>query len=519
MRTFILSALLLACSSSEKTGEGESEADLDPGVDESCDEDSDCASHEICEDSDCIDGDRSNGFTEAVDVNPAESSSDEDNIVSGHINVEDDKDYWRYASTGEEFITAKISNENFASTSEEGGLSPDLYLTLYDPDGAVVTSADDYPNGDSVNNYDSVLFAYLRRAGDYILVVEDANKLNNRGEKEDYENLYGEGYPYSMVLLQQSGTNDLESSLEEPLLRDNSGSTGMELATKSWRSIGVLIDEPGEVDYVAVLFDNDNLTTENDLDPEGNLYTWDQGLFTVAGLRDLRGSDATPYVQIYSPDDEIVSTGVDVGPAQTMKYGALTQGQYILALSDAEGGGGPNHWFYVLLLGENQGDNIPFEEEENGTSALANPIETTEITKENGQRFSQGSVQGFVNSEGDNDWFTISAPEDATGDNSEGKAAQWVVLCANSQLWGSSATPTVRIYDSAGSTIGEAVSDGEGEPNVRIENIEIEPGEELTIQVDAGVDSEGAPDEWYRMKVFIAGFEVKSYENGGYVCP
>ena len=41
----------------------------------------------------------------------------------------------------------------------------------------------------------------------------------------------------------------------------------------------------------------------------------------------------------------------------------------------------------------------------------------------------------------------------------------------------------------------------------------------VNIQVNPGSDSTGAADEWYRMKVFIASFEVLSYDEGGYSCP
>ena len=520
MRTIILSAFILACSNNEKPS---AVADVDePPIDNEpfrCERDSQCDSHEICEEPDCVPGDRSDDFSEAISIEA--STSDTDNSASGHINKKGDADYWQFVSSGKQFITAKISNENFLISTEDDALRPDLFLTLYDEGGNVVTSADNYPNGGSVNNYDSVVFAYLESAGNYTFVVEDSNEKNNRGDTGDYDDLYGEDYTYSIEVFRQQGTDGLESSFEEPILRDESNSTGVQLKTSEWRSIGVLIDEPGEVDYVAVLFDNDNLTLEKDTDPDGNIYTWDGGLLTVAGIEDLRGSNPNiePAVQVYTPDDDIVSSGVDVGPSQTMKYGALTKGQYILALSDANGGGGPDYWFYVLLLAENAGDNIPFEEEENGMSSFANVIETTEVDKDDGKRFSQGSVQGFVNNAGDNDWFTISAPTDVVGENTEGEDAQWVVVCANSTLWGSSSTPTIRVYDESGSILGESASNREEEPNVRIENIEIEPGEQLNIQVDAGPDSEGAPDEWYRMKVFIAGFRVKSYDDGGYVCP
>ena len=255
MRSIILSALLLACSSSSKTGEGTGGDELpDPGpqTDNSCAEDSDCAPYEICVESDCELGDRSDGFSEAIDISA--STSDTDNSVTGHINLDEDRDFWRYVSTGGEFIRASIDKSDTEASEDEDALKPDLFLTLYDPEGEVVTSADNYANGGTVGDLDSVLYAYLKRAGDYTLVVEDANFLNGRGA------LSGSDYDYRLEVIRTSGTNDRESSIDEPILFDSSSSMGVRMTSTSWRSFGVLIDEPGQVDYVAVLFDEDNLS-------------------------------------------------------------------------------------------------------------------------------------------------------------------------------------------------------------------------------------------------------------------
>ena len=513
MQRLLLTVLLTACTSSTKTNSVEENVLPEPTgeADLGCEGDDDCADYEICVEEECVTGDRSDGFSDAEDI--VASTSDVDNAVSGHINIDGDKDYWRYVSSGGEFIQATIDKPDIPEDTPEGALVPDLFITLYDPDGLVVTSADGYANGGSVSDADAVLYAYLSRAGDYVMVVEDANARNGRGT------LSGPDYAYRLEVRQRMGTNGLESSTEEPIRFESSGSTGIQMTTTSWRSVGVLIDEPGETDYIAVLFDQDNLNPDIDADPEGTPYTWTDGLFRIDGVEDLSGSDATPLVTLLSPDDLEVATSVDVGPTNVMKYPALTAGQWIIAATDADGGGGPNHWFYLLLNADNKGNNIPWEEEDNGIASLATPIPTTDTVNSGGKPFSQGSIQGFVNEAGDNDWFSISAPEDASGDNDEGAPAQWVVVCANSHLWGASTSPRITVYDAAGSVLGEAETDPDNEPNVTIENIEITPGETVNIQVNPGADSIGAADEWYRMKVFIASFEVLTYDEGGYSCP
>ena len=513
MRSLFLTVLLTACTSSTKTESVEEDVRPTPSgdVDEGCESDDDCAAYQICEEEECVTGDRSDGFSDAQDITA--STSEEDNAVSGHINLDGDKDYWRYVSSGGEFIQATIDKPDIPEGTADDALVPDLFLTLYDPDGLVVTSADGYANGGSVSDADAVLYAYMSRAGDYVFVVEDANARNGRGA------LSGPDYTYRMEVRQRVGTNAESSSIEEPIRFDASRSTGIQMTTTSWRSVGVLIDEPGETDYIAVLFDEDNLNPDIDADPEGDPYSWTDGIFRIDGVEDLSGSDATPLVVLLSPDDLEVAASVDVGPTSLMKYPALTAGQWIIAASDADGGGGPNHWYYLLLNADNKGSNIPWEEEDNGMASMATPIPTTDTTNSSGKAFSQGAIQGFVNEAGDNDWFSISAPEDASGDNEEGEPSQWVVVCANSHLWGAASSPRVTVYDSAGSVLGEAETDPDAEPNVRIENIEITPGETVNIQVNPGADSTGAADEWYRMKVFIASFRVSGYDEGGYSCP
>ena len=516
MRRIILSVFLLtACGGEKGDGVGDSvvdgqdntDADEGTDIDDSCSADSQCKSHEICEDTACVPGDRSNGFSEAVDITA--SSSEADNSVSGHINTPGDKDFWRFVSTGGEFIRAGIDKH---ADVPDGAPVPDIFLTLYDPDGEVVTSADNYANGGTVGDSDSVLYAYLQRAGDYTFVVEDANPLMG-GEAWG-----GVDYTYRLELFPRTGTKDMVSSFDDPLRLDADGQ-GTRMTTTSWRSLGVLIDEPGEVDYVAVQFSNEDMSPEVDVDPDGTPYTWTDGLFIVDGVEDLRGSDATPWVQILSPEELVVSTGIDVGPLGPIKYPALSPGEWVIALSDAEGGGGPNHWFFVLMNADNKGDNLPFESENNNTSAEANAIARTDTQNGTGNKFSQGSVQGFVDGPGDNDWFTMSAPEDAAGTADDGSPAQWVVVCANSHVWGSAASPSLTIFDASGAVLAEAETSADDAPNVSIENVQIVPGETISIQVNSGAESEGAPDEWYRMKVFIASFEVLSYTEGGYSCP
>ena len=172
-----------------------------------------------------------------------------------------------------------------------------------------------------------------------------------------------------------------------------------------------------------------------------------------------------------------------------------------------------------MLNADTRDENLDWEDEPNDSTVAANAIDMTENINGGGNPFSVGSVQGFVDVPGDTDFFSLSAPAESSGENDEGELAQWVVLCMNSARWGSAIAPRITVYGSDGAILGEAEADAEGSPNLTIENIEIAPGEEIFVQINPGAETAGSPDEWYRLKGFIASFPVSSYEDGGYSCP
>ena len=503
MRAWVWMTVLVGFGCADKVIEVEEEddyrsaTDADGGTqDGGCEDDTECMDWQICEAATCVVGDRNNSFSEA---DPIESG---DAGVSAYINTPGDKDFWRYTSMGSEFIRVAIDPHDAVA---EGAPKPDTFVTLYDPSGAVVTSADDYPNGARVSNFDSVLYAYLAAAGDYVFVVEDANPMFGN------EAWGGEDYTYRLELGGWSWVTVGESSYDEPLLLGNDRTTGIPLSTNTWNSVGVLLEEEGQVDYLAIQFSNENL--------DGDGATWTDGILFVDGIEDLSGSDATPSVAVIGPDDLPVAQRTDVGPEGPIVAPALRTGEWILELSDAEGGGGPNHWFVVMLNADTADDNMDWESEPNNSTEVGNAIEMTESINTSGRPFSVGSVQGFVDAPGDTDFFTASAPAEASGENADGEQAQWVVLCMNSARWGSSIAPSIMVYGGDGAILAEADADPMGSPNLTIENIEIEPGEMISIQVNPGSETNGTPDEWYRLKTFIASFPVSSYADGGYTCP
>jgi len=513
MRIIWFVGLMAACGGKDVAIYGGEDGGPGDGVveDNSCTDDSECQSWEICEVSACIDGDRDNSFSEATNFGQTEDG------VSGYINIPNDVDHWRYTASGGEFIRASIDPHE---ARVEGEPEADLKLTVYAPDGSVLTSADDYPNGGSVGNYDSVIYAYMAYAGDYIFKIEDVNA--------DFGGVAWGGQEYSYTLRMYDWINftrDRDSTLDAPILFGAEEDGGLTMTPNSWSAVGVLIEEEGDVDYIALNFADGNV---EEADEDGVPYGWYGGEFTVDGLLDLSGSDATPLVTFHDPDDLVASSLEGVGPDGSLKYPALREGSWVLALTDANGGGGPNHWYAVLLNAEHRGDNYPWESESNDTVTAANAIELVEARNSNDKLFATGTIQGQVDSPGDIDHFSIMVPETIAGTTEDvTDPSQWVVLCMTSSNQGSAIAPSITVTDAEGSLL----SDGEGEtietieanpdsdPNLNVENIIITPGETLTIAVDAGPDTLGGPDEWYKLRAFVASFPVSTYADGGYACP
>jgi len=486
---FLLSlAVMFGCAEDKSlggdsggAGSGGGDTPPDP-TEDTCNDDEECSDWQICEEHDCVDGDRNNTSDEAVTLS-------EEGATSGFINVPGDHDFYLLTATGGEFIRASIQAHDEVA---EGSPQPDLFLTLYAPDGSVVTSADDYANGGVVNNYDSVLYAYMQDGGDYILEVEDANPMKER------EAWGGSSYTYALEVYAWNQTTFGSSTFDEPIQFGEDGP--LELQPNTWHVVGVVLEEAGDVDYVSID------------------YPFNDGTLYIDGVEDLSGSNANPWAALYTADELAVTQRDEVGPNGTLYHPLLDANSYVLAVADADGGGGDNHWFAVMLKGDERntdddGNPINVEIEPNDGGTMAHAVSMTDTVNTSGKPFSYGYGVGFADTPGDVDWYSI----DVDGADTDEAGSQWLVVCMNSTRWGSSIAPDITVYAADGVTeLGSAVGDLDGDPNLAIENIELtSPGETLYLQVDSGSDSAGTVDEWYILKAYVTSFEV----TGGYSCP
>ena len=88
----------------------------------------------------------------------------------------------------------------------------------------------------------------------------------------------------------------------------------------------------------------------------------------------------------------------------------MNSGNYMFELSDGDGGGSRDHWFYVFALIGDEDSSYPDEEESNDIAVLANPMEMEDLTNSADKEFTRGYMEGFTDGASDKDWFSFNAP-------------------------------------------------------------------------------------------------------------
>ena len=464
-----LFVLASGCGDKDSPIEDEDDGDVTdttPDEDTTCTTDSDCSSWEICEGGECDDGDRNNAVEEAESLLWGESRT-------GTINTSQDVDYYTFAADGGEFI--RISTTALSK-------DVDTVITIRKENGKVLTIADAFATGTSISGTDAIAFAYLADAGTYSVSVEHRDSYygsgaSSSGRGEDYE-----------IALTQWGDATSES--------DSSGSPSFTISatdSRIWYTVGVLLENPGDVDYIDISYTI----------PTNNMY--------LDGNADITGSDMTPRVRLLDDEGQPLTEKDNIGPDDYALYPQAPTGTYHLEVSDATGSGSENHWFFLHFIARPDSDSYPavdIEDEPNDDVTFATELTVEEYTNSSGNNFSRGAGQGSIDSSGDEDWYRFEALYSPT----------YVVTCLNSELWGSAVLPSVELYTSAGALLATSDYAPGDNPNARIENIEVDAGV-YYLRVLPQTEVTGGPDHWYRFNLFGASFSVSSYEDGGYSCP
>lgn len=458
MRWFPFVLALAGCTGDKpppSTDSGDS-GDTDSGTPaEECAEDAECSDGEICEADVCVDGDRDNSVDEATSL-----LWESDGL--GVINPAGDVDFYKFEADGGEFVRIRT-----VLNYDDG----DTALTLRSPSGKVVASVDNYPTGGTVSTYDAVLYAYLASAGTYTIAVEDIGTYYSGGEPNG-----NPGYEYTVSLNAWSGHTDESDALDDP-------SVDVDITSgSSIYPVGVVLEEGGDVDYVDIEFN------------------WEDAGLWVSGMADLGNSDAEPLVRLTTRDGDVLFSKEGLGPDGRGLYPNMTDGHTVLQLTDVDGDGGSNHWFFVFITAEDEGEAYPAEEEPNDESGGATVMDQEERTTSDGLDYSVGYGQGVLDPAGDVDWFRFEGATDGR-----------LVVCLNSSAYGASVAPTLEVYSSD----GELLETAEGDPdtssggNTTIENLSMD--RDLYYLAVRHPDDDGGLDAWYRFVLYVADFDVETY--------
>lgn len=467
---------LLSCSKDESTSGDDGSDGSDGGFtdgdgadgtsDGSCSEDDDCDAWEICEESACEDGDRNNSADEA------ETLLWED-PTSGYINPVGDVDYFAFVAEGGEFVRIESVLED--DVIEFGG---NTVLTLRDESGKVVTEANRFATETGVTGVDAAMYAYLADPGTYTITVQDDGTYgaDPDGVEEGFAS-----YRYTLAVSEWDTRTNESDSLESPL-------TTLTLSdSRQWSTVGVLLGESGDVDYIGL---------------EVTSGVAGEMLF-VDGNQNIDGSDLSPRVRLLDADGNRLTDKLGVGPEEYALVPFVEAGSYVLEISDEIGGGGDNHWTFLHIISRPDdwdGSEFAREVESNDLSATAQDLEQTDAETSSGNAYTYANMLGTIDAVDDEDWYAFEA---GYGDN-------WFGFCLNNLTYGSTLSPQVELLDATGEVLGTWSATTPTSPDVYVENETLDDGSYF-VRVTGIGGTGGEVGDWYMFTLYAASFEAGSY--------
>lgn len=435
----------------------------DDGVE--CVEDDDCNDWEICEDSVCEDGDRNNSADESITLAWDDGPSREH-----YINPAGDVDYFDISSPGGEYLRVRT-----ITPEDEDGY--DTIVTIRDPDQRILARVDNYPTGAVFTSSDSTIYAYLPVDGTYTIEVEDIGSVSDSDDLEAYGS---RDYTYTIqVDTWGSGTSEDDASDDPSLEYEFTASDA-----GSYWPLGVALETEGDVDYVNFSFPYDNAR------------------FILYAQSDSY-NDAVPLVRIYDADDNLVSEMSDITGGRDKYTPALSAGDYRMEITDVDGAGGTENWFFLYMSYGSEDTTYDAEVESNDTWSTATVLETTENTTESGGAYTASTAMGFADEKKkgvDEDWYQITAFDDG-----------YLVSCMVSNYFSSTVAPTIALIDGDGETVLEEISGTDEYPTAVLENVEVSAGQTYYVRFTHADGGDTGLMAWYEFNVFVADFEIASY--------
>ncbi len=470
MRILALALSLSACHPTDEITDPGTKPGDDTGemTSDDCEGDDACADWEICEGGSCIDGDRNGSFAQAVPIAWDES-------ITGYLNPQSDWDYYALTVQGGEF--ARISTRPTGAEVGEPQASDemDTVVATYDADGALLSWEDDYPTGGSVSGSDSIVYTYFPTAGTYIIAVMDYTTAFDSDEKHG-----GSDFSYVLNVQEYSSAPDEEDSLGSP-------GADREIKEGYLYPVPVLLEREGDSDWI-----------------ELNL-PYDDCPVLLRGSAHLDGTDALPRVRLYTAEQDLLLDLDELGTNGAGLYPDVDGGKAVIEALDSEGGGGDNHWFFVIVSAYEQGYSTTTEgvelayqidDEPNDALEQAQLLTQTDVQTSGGSDYTAAHLWGTQDSEGDEDWYAFHA-----------QAGHFLNVYGTADYNGSLMDPAVEVYDASGALLNTWYDGSDDAPDLENLLIETTGTHYMRVYDETGAAPGGAP--WfYRFSVYVTDFEA-----------
>lgn len=403
-----------------------------------------CLTYEICGEGECIVGDENNDVTEAEAL-LWESDA------AAYLQSDDDVDYFSFTAAGGEFV--RVSTEAIGTDE-----TMNTIVTVYDPNGKVHQIEDEHAAG-SVSNYDTVLYTYLHMPGVWIIAVQDVDGYGSTTAQ------------YNVKVSETGGKTQESDSLLDP------GYTFEATKANTFWAVGVLLGESGDSDWIEI-----------DL-------PWENCPVYVQGSQYVGGTDATATVEFFLPDGTQLNRKEGLGPEGTAMYPEVDGKKLILSASDANGGGGDNHWFFLFISIGEGGYSYTQESEPNDLLSEANSLDSTWTTNDDGAPYAYATGWGTLEWEDDEDYFYVTVEQD-----------QYLQVWGTAGSLGSLLDAEVEVFDPNGVSLKSGTDGDDNFPD--LSNIGPLDAGNYAIRVrHEDVDGSG-PAWFYRFSIFQTGYTV-----------
>lgn len=414
-----------------------------------CIEDATCGDFEICEENECVMGDRDDTFEGANSVFQVQNA-DDPNVSVGLIHTAGDVDHFVYQAAGPEWLRVWTQTNE----TDEDGL--DTVVSVYGANGALHHYMDETGTG-SLSSYDTLMHVYLPSAGTWYFRVEDKSTFEADGEPR------GDSAWRYRFGVQAWGSVTVEpDSLEDP-------SIVFELATGTtiypW---GVLIEEPGDVDYTTAAM------------PYGDAP------FEIWAPTEIPGSALEPKVEVRDAEGTFILEKTGIGATGPAVYFDGYETTWDVRVSDVNGEGSGEHWTVLYLRTRAEGYGNPREVEPNDTAVDATAIEQSPNTS-NGVTSDRGFLQGVLATPGDVDHYEFNVVQRGG-----------LRLVCSSSSFGSTGDVEVELYDGSGTSLGVFSDGDDSAPDITLTDLD----EGLYTLRFFEKEGGGAPSVYYRCGVY-----------------